>query len=712
MSKNYLAFYRKYRPTTLVDVVGQDFIIQTLKNIISTNQIFHAYLFSGPRGTGKTSVAKIFATTLNCSHKTDLFIPCQKCQDSVNNSFDIIEMDGASNNGVDEIRELINNVNNLPTNSQYKIYIIDEVHMLSSSAFNAFLKTLEEPPKHVIFILATTEAHKIPLTILSRVQRFNFRKISEKEIVSRLEYVLEKEEISYEKEALWAIAQLSSGSLRDALAMVEQLNNFSRSKIHMIDVENLFGLTSTQKLINLLKEIHNENLQQIFHLISTILEQGANPNILISSLISLVKNFIIYQKTKDITLLEGFSVEQIEKIPLSLLTAYKLQDVLVKTQKELISSNNPAMSIQIAIIKLFAVAEKSNDANSSISGFDARDLHIKRLYEAKDLKANNESVINSIKDISTATELATKTKNNYSWSNPQKPPTKPVVEKLTIENTNPLATNSWKEDFQTSSTLSQKIKNINTQEEHFEDLGLLNEEELVEQIKNNLDTATVEKTIAVNNPQGMSLFDYNEADQTNSETEQPLENTASILENQEFFNPNDFQPPVSVQEAEDYLTEEEIYNLFRIYIKEGEPAKSINAKLKQQWNDKLDLATASTEFSSFAHLLKTTKIVVSSSEFILISNTEENNELENLLIKEVKNNSLLSRKLLEYMFQTPMHLFVASNKLSQKTISNWKANSATLKSVQIVPLAKINADSLNDENRLSEIFPNKKRKII
>ncbi|MBY7704993.1 hypothetical protein JIY74_33080 [Vibrio harveyi] len=196
--------------------------------------------------------------------------------------------------------------------------------------------------------------------------------------------------------------------------MVEQLNNFSRSKIHMIDVENLFGLTSTQKLINLLKEIHNENLQQIFHLISTILEQGANPNILISSLISLVKNFIIYQKTKDITLLEGFSVEQIEKIPLSLLTAYKLQDVLVKTQKELISSNNPAMSIQIAIIKLFAVAEKSNDANSSISGFDARDLHIKRLYEAKDLKANNESVINSIKDISTATELATKTKNNYS----------------------------------------------------------------------------------------------------------------------------------------------------------------------------------------------------------------------------------------------------------------------------------------------------------
>ena len=240
----YQTLYRKYRPSNFNEVIGQDIIIKTIKNEIKNNKLSHAYIFSGPRGTGKTSTAKIIAKTINCENPIDL-MPCNKCVNCtlINNkqSIDIIEIDAASNNGVDEIRELRNNVNLVPSSGKYKIYIIDEVHMLSIGAFNALLKTLEEPPSHVIFILATTEIHKIPNTILSRCQKFDFNKISVNKIKERLEYIIKEEKINIEEEAIIEIARLADGGMRDALSILDQVISYSDDKITVSSIHEING---------------------------------------------------------------------------------------------------------------------------------------------------------------------------------------------------------------------------------------------------------------------------------------------------------------------------------------------------------------------------------------------------------------------------------------------------------------------------------------
>ena len=221
---NYKVLYRKYRPNNFDSLIGQKHVVEILKNSIKENKVAHAYLFSGPRGTGKTSTARILAKTINCLNNKN-GVACEECENckSFGTNPDIIEIDAASNNGVEEIRELINNVKIMPTSLKYKIYIIDEVHMLSQSAFNALLLTLEEPPEHVIFILATTNLESVPITILSRCQRFDFRKINEKDIIDRLEYICKEENISYELDGLKEIAILADGGLRDALSILDQL---------------------------------------------------------------------------------------------------------------------------------------------------------------------------------------------------------------------------------------------------------------------------------------------------------------------------------------------------------------------------------------------------------------------------------------------------------------------------------------------------------
>ena len=235
---SYQALYRKYRPSTLNDVIGQDIVIKILKNAVSNNKVGHAYLFSGPRGIGKTTIAKALAKTVNC---TDLIdgVSCEKCDNcnSINSGFnpDIIEIDAASNNGVDEIREIKNKINLVPNQLKYKVYIIDEVHMLSIGAFNALLKTLEEPPEHIIFILATTDPQKVPATIVSRCQCFEFHRISNKNIVERLKYIVDNEKIEIDDNVLEMIAELSDGGLRDAVGMLDKLNAYSNSKISLDD---------------------------------------------------------------------------------------------------------------------------------------------------------------------------------------------------------------------------------------------------------------------------------------------------------------------------------------------------------------------------------------------------------------------------------------------------------------------------------------------
>ena len=262
----YQALYRKYRPKTFDEIIGQEVIVKTLKNSIKNNMVSHAYLLAGPRGTGKTSVAKIFAKILNC-HNLNELEPCNECvsciQANNNQNIDIIEIDAASNNGVDEIREIRNKITLVPTNSKYKIYIIDEVHMLTNQAFNALLKTLEEPPQHVIFIFATTEPQKIPKTILSRCQRFDYKKVGVEKIVNRLKYISEKENIKITNEALLEIAKVSDGGVRDSISLLDQALAYSENEINIDDIHEINGTLTLDEIYDLILNILNQELVDI-----------------------------------------------------------------------------------------------------------------------------------------------------------------------------------------------------------------------------------------------------------------------------------------------------------------------------------------------------------------------------------------------------------------------------------------------------------------
>ncbi len=286
----YKVLYRKYRPQNFNDLYGQDSIKEILKDSIINNKLAHAYCFNGPRGTGKTSTAKLFAKAINCENAKD-GIACGECNSckNFNENPDIIEIDAASNNGVEEIRELRDNVKILPSNSKYKIYIIDEVHMLSQSAWNAFLKTLEEPPKHVIFILATTEIQKVPITVLSRCQRFTFRKIPKNIICERILSIAKEENIEIDESAAEYIADLADGGMRDALGYLDQLSKENK-KITTEIIQNCFGVigdSTIEEIFLTAKEENLENLQNIFNDISN---QGLEVNLLISKILNYLYN--------------------------------------------------------------------------------------------------------------------------------------------------------------------------------------------------------------------------------------------------------------------------------------------------------------------------------------------------------------------------------------------------------------------------------------
>ncbi len=298
----YQALYRKYRPKTFDDVYGQQIVVQTLKNVIKNNKLTHAYLFVGPRGTGKTSIAKIFAKTINCLHPED-GLSCEKCDicvsNNLNENVDIIEMDAASNNGVDEIREIRNHITLLPTVSKYKIYIIDEVHMLTTGAFNALLKTLEEPPEHIIFILATTEPHKIPLTIMSRCQSFEFKPIPVATIKERLKYICAQENINIDDKSLNLIAEESNGGLRDAVSMLDQLNAYADGNIKYEDVLLLNGRINDNEIEKFMTEMVNDDLNSVFTKIESWQEEGKNFIYICEDFIRFLRNELIKFKLEN-----------------------------------------------------------------------------------------------------------------------------------------------------------------------------------------------------------------------------------------------------------------------------------------------------------------------------------------------------------------------------------------------------------------------------
>ena len=376
----YQALYRKYRPTTFNDVVGQKIVVKTLSNAMLNNRINHAYLFCGPRGTGKTSIAKIFAKTINCSNLKNL-LPCNKCDSCIqinnNQSIDIIEIDAASNNGVDEIRELKNNVNLVPSSGKFKVYIIDEVHMLTTSAFNALLKTLEEPPKHVVFILATTEVHKIPQTVLSRCQRFDFKKINLSDIVERLKYICNVENINIDDNAILKIADISNGGMRDALSLLDQIRAYSIDKITEDDVDEINGNISHKQMFDIISMIVKNNFIDLIDIFEKYDNCGKNLVVILDSIVDYLKNLLIYVNDSnyfsDKNLIFEFDslLSDIDDDNL-----YIIIDIILDTIKNIKYDNNKLLLVQLMFIKLNGVLNKNvqkmnknvqNDTNVDIS---------------------------------------------------------------------------------------------------------------------------------------------------------------------------------------------------------------------------------------------------------------------------------------------------------------------------------------------------------
>lgn len=355
----YQAFYRVYRPQSFSEMSGQSHIKQTLQNALLYNKTTHAYLFSGPRGTGKTSAAKIFAKALNCE-RAPVMEPCNECTSCLSitegSNTDVIEFDAASNSRVEEMREIIEKVRFSPANSRFKIYIIDEVHMLSNSAFNALLKTLEEPPEHVVFILATTEPHKLPLTIISRCQRFDFKRLTQADIVARMVEVLDDAKIPYNEQVLKVIAQAAAGGMRDALSLLDQVVSFSGDEMTIEDALLVTGSISQDMFYNLAEALLAKDIGQALTLLGQLVRDGKDPVRLTEDFITFFRDLLLIQTAPDLhDMLElATHEERFETLAqqFAAATLYAWIDVLTKTQQEMRFSNHTKIYLETALLKM------------------------------------------------------------------------------------------------------------------------------------------------------------------------------------------------------------------------------------------------------------------------------------------------------------------------------------------------------------------------
>lgn len=390
----YQALYRKYRPKNFDDVVGQQAIIQTLKNAKAKDRIAHAYLFCGPRGTGKTSIAKIFARMLNCT-STDETQPCGHCENckiALEGSHpDIIEIDAASNNGVDEVRNLIDRVKYAPMQGQYKIYIIDEAHMMTKGAFNALLKTIEEPPKHIIFIFATTEPNALLPTIISRCQRFDFTKVSMIDIQKRLTVVCQAEKIKIDQAAIELIASLSEGGMRDALSILDQCVAYCSDSIHIDDVRTIYGVTTLKDIGRLFQHLYKKEIEELISELQSISDQGMDLIRFTSDFISLLKNSVIYDYAPDTTLIDSNVKEVLKEYFMFAPNPFRMQvlDSLMDTYNKFRYASNVLDYLETGLLKTISHShEQSYDKSSNISEMKKNENQISK-YDLSSEKSDN-----------------------------------------------------------------------------------------------------------------------------------------------------------------------------------------------------------------------------------------------------------------------------------------------------------------------------------
>ena len=381
----YQALYRKYRPTNFDEVVGQTHIIQTLKNAIVQNRIAHAYLFCGPRGTGKTSIAKIFAKTLNCTNNQDAPCGvCENCKMAANGSHpDIIEIDAASNNGVDEVRNLIDKVKYAPMQGKYKIYIIDEVHMMTSGAFNALLKTIEEPPAHVIFIFATTEPNKVLPTIISRCQRFDFNKVSMHDIKYRLSVVCKNEGIEIDENGLTLIAQLADGGMRDALSILDQCVAYCSSHIDVNDIRKIYGVVTSEDIGKLFYSVYKKDVDSFVKDIQKYSDMGMDIKRLTADFIHMLKDSLILDYSENSTLVSDMNKDMIRKYfklaPINF--RIKCMEELMDTYNKYTYASNALDYLEASLLKISSYSYESKTHIIDSDHNDFKEVEEEENYE-------------------------------------------------------------------------------------------------------------------------------------------------------------------------------------------------------------------------------------------------------------------------------------------------------------------------------------------
>ena len=687
---NYKAFYRTYRPNTFDKVVGQDHIVRTLLNIIKMNKISHGYLFCGPRGTGKTSIARVFANTINCTHAKEVEAICNHCLENTHKSLDIIEIDAASNNGVNDIRTIREQINFAPTNHPYKIYIIDEVHMLSKGAFNALLMTLEEPPKHAIFILATTNPDKIPDTVLSRVQRYNFKRITKNVLKSQLEYIFKTEAIKFDQDSLELIATLANGSLRDALSIADQINAYANSNITKNDLMDIFGLVSIESQIELINYLVNKNVGQALQYFDALVSAGVDLSKLVVSLINLLKDFLIYKKTANTNLIETCSEEQVNQIQIKSDYVYKFLEILTPLSNQIKYSEIPQQLFQLAIIQLCSIDAPLKDFPSeknttfvnddfanylSPKNFDdsdkVKDITSERFIQtnAQDFGSTNRlNVSNQTKDQTILSEFSTN-EVKKRFDNFFDDQSLLVEKEKTQTETNPFQTKSESEEFPFKSSQSEtklieekfdlQINNNATETEAFSFENTYGDaDDVLERATNLINMANeadgseveVDETILLesskefNNQIDKQIYDTNEIDLTKPKDFSNIINPEATEE----FDISKTEPKTiltNTNSNEYKLTQPNIINLF--ILADRDSFDHFKQALTRA------ILNMNGEFGRFTALLKDVKFICSANNFILVSSKE------NWIINDLKSfeTDLKFQEFLSQSFGKKTHFF-------------------------------------------------------